>query len=275
VSADDVATTIKTLNVGGENCRFAIRSGGHMMNAGAANIADGVTIDLRGLDFVELDKDDNVVSIGPGATWREVYAKLDPLGLSTTGGRTASVGVGGLTVGGGISYFAPQKGWVCDNVRNFEVVLANGSIVNANKDENPDLLVALRGGANNFGVVTRLDLEVFEHGLMLGGQLIHDISVVPDQIDAFVQVNRADYDEHASLVAAWAYTPLIGVFAITHPVYTKPVQRPKVYEKIFSLPTLSSTVRITNLSNLTNELEAQQPPGSRSVAMLKFFMLMY
>ena len=80
--------------------KFAIRSGGHACFAGSANVSDGVTLDLRGLNSIEVNEGSSQVSIGTGASWGEVYRKLDPLGLAVPGGRHSQVGVGGLTLGG-------------------------------------------------------------------------------------------------------------------------------------------------------------------------------
>ena len=80
--------------------KFAIRSGGHACFAGSANVSDGVTLDLRGLNSIEVNEDSSQVSIGTGASWGEVYRKLDSLGLAVPGGRHSQVGVGGLTLGG-------------------------------------------------------------------------------------------------------------------------------------------------------------------------------
>ena len=80
--------------------KFAIRSGGHACFAGSANVSDGVTLDLRGLNSIEVNEDSSQVSIGTGASWGEVYRKLDALGLAVPGGRHSQVGVGGLTLGG-------------------------------------------------------------------------------------------------------------------------------------------------------------------------------
>ena len=80
--------------------KFAIRSGGHACFAGSANLTDGVTIDLRGLNSIEVDQGSLQVSIGTGASWGEIYRTLDPLGLAVPGGRHSQVGVGGLTLGG-------------------------------------------------------------------------------------------------------------------------------------------------------------------------------
>lgn len=94
----EVATIVKILVKGGVN--FAIRGGGHSLNARAANIESGVTINLRALNKVEINKEQTLVSIGGGAKWGEVYSVLDGLGLTTSGGRVADVGVEGLTTGG-------------------------------------------------------------------------------------------------------------------------------------------------------------------------------
>lgn len=92
-----------------------------MPASGFANINGGVTIDMTTLSSVTINNDHTVVSIGSGAQWLNVYTYLDTLDLSVAGGRNGLVGVGGLTLGGGISYFAPRVGWACDNVANFEV----------------------------------------------------------------------------------------------------------------------------------------------------------
>lgn len=103
------------------DCQFAVKGHSHMPAAGFANINGGITIDMTALSSITINDDHTVVSIGSGATWLDVYTYLDALGLSVAGGRNGAVGVGGLTLGGGISYFAPRVGWACDNVANFEV----------------------------------------------------------------------------------------------------------------------------------------------------------
>ena len=98
---------------------------GHAPAAGFANIDNGVTIDMTGLNFTELNDDRTVAHIGAGAAWFSVYRYLDLFNVSVAGGRNGLVGVGGLLLGGGISHFAPRVGWACDNVINFEVIQAN------------------------------------------------------------------------------------------------------------------------------------------------------
>lgn len=93
-----VTTLVKTNKAG--PCRFAVRSGGHTPWAGAANIKDGVTIDLSLLDKTVYNKEISIASIGPGARWKSVYETLDQIGVAVPGGRAGTVGVGGLILGG-------------------------------------------------------------------------------------------------------------------------------------------------------------------------------
>ncbi|KAL8295551.1 hypothetical protein RB597_009305 [Gaeumannomyces tritici] len=159
-STADVSVAMKLL--ASLSAPFTVKSGGHTPYAGGSNIQAGVTIDLIRLNQVTVSADRQTVSVGPGNRWGNVSAVLDPLGLGVVGGRVGQVGVSGLTLGGGISYFSNRRGWACDNVRAFEVVLSSGRVVVATPARHPDLFWALRGGGgSHFGLVTRFDLEAF------------------------------------------------------------------------------------------------------------------
>lgn len=110
-----------------------------------------------------------LASIQPGARWTDVYRNLLQHRVCIAGGRDGNVGVGGFLTGGGISYYAGLRGLGCDNVANFEVVLATGEIINANAGENSDLWAALKGGSGNFGMVTRFDMYTFTAHDVWGG----------------------------------------------------------------------------------------------------------
>lgn len=116
----DVSTAISILNRD-SNCTFAIKGQGHAPAAGFANIRDGVTVDMTALRSVSIDSGKKIAHVGAGASWLDVYTYLDQHNLTMAGGRNGQVGVGGLTLGGGISYIGPRVGWACDNVLNFEV----------------------------------------------------------------------------------------------------------------------------------------------------------
>ena len=170
-TADEVSTTVKVLAAASllKPCQFAVRSGGHTPIPGANNVDEGVTIDLLHMNGTTYNDSSNIANILPAARWGSVYAALEPLGRMVAGGRGSTVGVGSFLLGGGISHYAPRVGLSCDNVINFEVVLADGRIVNANKKTNADLFTALTGGSSNFSIVTRYDMETFESEDLWGG----------------------------------------------------------------------------------------------------------
>lgn len=170
---------------------FAVRSGGHMPAKGHASSEEGILIAMSRLDMITLAAAANEFNVpylmcGPAHTWKNIYNFLEPHNLIAIGGRVASVGTS-LILGGGISYFSNTYGWAANNVVNFEVVLADGSVVNANKNVNPDLFWALKGGSNNFGVITRYDVRVYDAKTMWGGAVAWNSSKTAEFMNAQTQ----------------------------------------------------------------------------------------
>lgn len=262
---EDIPLAVEAL--GTNNCSFAIRSGGHSPNAGAANIASGVTIDLSQINVITLSDDQSVVSVGPGATWGDVYSTLDPLNLTAAGAREAGVGVGGLTVGGGISFLSPRVGFTCDTVVNFQVVLASGSIVDS--ENVVDLDWSLRGGSNNFGIVTRFDLATIEQGLLWGGNAYYLIDTIDPQLAAFVNISNAQtYDDYSSLIMTLAYSGAEDLQLVVNSiVYTKPEADPPVFQPLIDIEALERTMRMTTVSDVATELASSSPTSQRTYYM--------
>ncbi|RAH78668.1 putative oxidoreductase [Aspergillus japonicus CBS 114.51] len=270
-TVDGVATAVQYLTANA-TCDFAIRSGGHIVVEGAANIADGVTIDLRGLDSIGVSDDRSTVTVGVGATWGDVYKALDPLNLTVAGGRVGQVGVGGLTTGGGISYFSPRYGWTCDTVVDFEVVLANGSVVHANEQENPELRVALCGGSNNFGVVTHIQLTAIEQGQIWAGLAYYSFDTVDEQLEATADFSNADtYDDFASLIVSFGFSSTQGAALVNSLVYTKPEANPPAFQPFTAIPSAINTLRLTNMSDISTEQGSFQPNGERQLWLVTTF----
>ncbi|MGI5152858.1 FAD-binding protein [Plantactinospora sp. CA-294935] len=141
---------------------LGVRSGGHGISGRSTNDG-GLVIDVGGLNRIEvLDRDRRLVRIGPGATWKQVAAALDPYGWALGSGDYGGVGVGGLATAGGIGFLSREHGLTIDHLRAVELVLADGTPVRASKDENPDLFWAVRGAGANFGVATAFEFEVNE-----------------------------------------------------------------------------------------------------------------
>lgn len=166
---------------------------------------------------------------------------------------------------GGISYFSARKGFACDNVVNYEVVLAGGQVVSANAEENSDLWVALKGGSNNFGIVTRFDLRAFPQGDFWGGSILYDDSASPQLLEAFVDLNKAvGFDEYAALILSFSYVSATGFVAAGNIEYTKPVVNPPTFQPFTSIqPQYFNTMRISKQTDFTNEFIQFQPNGRR------------
>lgn len=133
---------------------------------------------------VQLSQDKKTADIGPGNRWVDVYSKLDQAGVGVVGGRMSPVGVPGLVLGGGISFFSNKRGWACDNVDSYDVITASGVVVTASSTKFPDLYWALRGGGNNFGIVTNFKLRAFPLGNMWGGMRVFTESNIAAVLDA-------------------------------------------------------------------------------------------
>ncbi|KAL8713088.1 MAG: hypothetical protein Q9225_006844, partial [Loekoesia sp. 1 TL-2023] len=173
-----------------------------------------------------------------------------------------------------MSYFAPRYGFVCDQVISMEVALADGQIVNANATSNPDLWFALKGGSNNFGIVTRFDLKTFPQGKIWGGTIYNPISTLPDQIQAFVKFNNAtSVDPNAALINTYGYTSQLGAWAVTNLiVYTKREINPAVLRPFTDIkPQLGSTMRLTNLSDVTAEEAKSTRSGLRQLFLTRTY----
>ncbi|KAF3057407.1 Bifunctional solanapyrone synthase [Daldinia childiae] len=199
----EVSKTLETL-VNTTDCNFAIRSGGHMAWAGSNNIEAGITIDLGLMTTTTYNPETKIASIQPGSRWADVYTELEKHGVMVAGGREGLVGVGGLLTGGGKTFYTCRYGFACDQVINYEVVLADGSVVEANRETNPDLFLVLKGGSNNFGIVTRFDMTTFNARNIWDGNITFPKSATDTLVEAFVDFTKnlaLNPDDH--ILAMW------------------------------------------------------------------------
>lgn len=243
-SAVEVSTAVKTLTLGatiweGDKCQFAIRGAGHTP-FGAANIENGIVVDLVHMPSEGLSDDLETITVSPSMTWDQVYETLEVHNRSTLGTKVAGPGVGGAATSCGVSYFSPRYGFICDIVENFEVVLATGEIVNANANEHPRLWKALRGGISNFGIVTALKLKTFEQGPFWGGQTFHTVDQRGHLFQGLKDLAHAHpYDPYSQYIASLVFLNISQSWmAASNLHYTKsdpPVENPEVFKAFTSL----------------------------------------
>ena len=179
---------------------LSARGGGHSF-AGFGTNDDGVVIDLGKLATVEvIDKDRHLVRIGGGATWGQVTAALAAHSLAISSGDTRSVGVGGLTLSGGIGWKVRKYGLALDNVVAAEVVTADGDVVRADADENPELFWAIRGGGGNFGIVTAFEFAAHLTTDVFHGKIAFPAAEAADVLQGWADYLRTAPEELTSIV---------------------------------------------------------------------------
>ncbi|KAF2469995.1 FAD-binding domain-containing protein [Lindgomyces ingoldianus] len=225
-------------------CAFAVKSGGHAAMKGAWNSDGGITIDLVDLDSIELSEDKRIARLGTGNTWMNVYEKLAKDGLAVVGGRASDIGVGGFTLGGGISFFASLYGWGCDNVANFEVVTASGG--------------------PNFGIVTRFDLETFPQGNIFAGSIAYHY---PTQATAAISAfSNIAYNPDLKASTWLVLVNRIGHDTIsTLTMYKDPNPHAEVFGEYKSMPNLMDTTKVRSLEDMTLQVRATNPKNLREM----------
>jgi hypothetical protein len=268
-SKDDVAKFVRIIApyalLG--SIQFAVRGAGQQPALGCNNIDRGITVDLRKLTGVRIKKEDDTVSIGAGERWGQVYSILQEQGLAVTGSRSSLGGIGGLSLSGGLSFFSSREGFITDNVVNFEVVLASGEVVNANLADNKDLFICLRGGGNNFGIVTRYDMRTFKQGNFWGGSVFYFPNSFPGQVEAYVkelQDPEATHETHIGLGAGYsaAFAQMSEIMCMNQVYYTKEEESPPVLDPFVSMEPQIDQMRSVRMLNLVDAAKEQAGQGS-------------
>ncbi|KAJ5094731.1 FAD-binding domain-containing protein [Penicillium angulare] len=253
-SANDVASILRILV--DHWCYFSVKGGGHSRNPGDSNSLGGVTVDLDRLSSVDILEGGTQARVGGGATTIQVYEALETQNLSFVGGRVGSVGVGGFILGGGTSPFSNKYGWSLDNVYEYEVVLANGTITIASETNNPDLYFALRGGGNNFGIVTTFTVRAFPQGPLFTSMTTYAANqsnqVLEKVYDLWTDEQLASdkamgYDLYYTYISESDEFTLSGTQR-----YGKAVRSPSVFRSIDRIPTLSRSTSIGPMSQVVD-----------------------
>ncbi|ADJ15248.1 FAD-binding oxidoreductase [Halalkalicoccus jeotgali] len=189
----------------------AVRGGGHNVS-GTAVCDDGIVIDLSGMTAVRVDPDRRVVRAEGGATWADVDRATQRFGLATPGGVVSETGIAGLTLGGGLGHLRRKHGLSSDALVSVEVVTAEGTVLTADEETNPDLFWAVRGGGGNFGVVTAFEYRLYPVGPTVTTCFVwHPGDRVGDALRLFREYAASAPDE-ASVLAFHAVVPETAEF---------------------------------------------------------------
>ncbi|MEV6265721.1 FAD-binding oxidoreductase [Kribbella sp. NPDC051936] len=176
--------------------RIAVQASGHGLTRG---IDGGVLIATRGFNGVTVDAQARTAWIEAGATWRDVLDATAPYGLAPLSGSAPGVGAISYTLGGGLGLMARRFGYAADHVRRIEVVTADG--VRRDAEEDPDLFWALRGGGGNFGIVTGIELDLFDVPTLYGGSLYFDLAEHPTAPQVWREWTHTVPEEVTSAIA--------------------------------------------------------------------------
>ncbi|KAL5512399.1 hypothetical protein ACEPAG_3391 [Sanghuangporus baumii] len=246
-TADDVSKIMRIIGRHDVMAPFAIKSGGHAYNIGHSSTT-GVQISMTKFDGLEYDPESSTVTIGSGLTWDQVYRRLDPLGVMVTGGRFDGVGVTGLSLGGGYSWKTNQYGLTIDTIASHNIVLPNGEQVRASNESFTDLFFGLKGGFNNFGIVTNITFESHPQTLVYGGLIKYAANATDAVNEAISVFSDNNMDPRAQV---WIFQfSISGQFSNALTVfYDGPTPPDAMFDAFFAIPSVSSDVKTRTFVN--------------------------
>ena len=210
-NAGDVSRVVSLARESGT--AFIVRSGGHGV-AGYAVPEGGVVLDLADMRALEIDAERRTAWAESGLTAGEYTTAADAHGLATGFGDTGSVGLGGLTLGGGVGYLVRKHGLTIDDLLAADVVTADGELVRVDADSHPDLFWAIRGGGGNFGVATRFQFRLHPVGTIVGGMMM--LPATPEVIESFIALSEAAPEELSTIANVMPAPPMPFVPAEHH-----------------------------------------------------------
>lgn len=186
-----------------QGIEVSVRGGGHNVS-GSALCDDGIVIDMSVMRGIHVDASQKLARVQGGVTWGELDRETQLFGLAAPGGVVSTTGVAGLTLGGGLGYLRKKHGLSCDNLRSVDMVTADGELLTASKQENPELFWALQGGGGNFGVVTSFEFELHEVGpTVMMCAIMYPIDIAEKVVSTWKDFIMASPDEISAQLLFW------------------------------------------------------------------------
>ncbi|KAA1474560.1 FAD dependent oxidoreductase, partial [Dentipellis sp. KUC8613] len=259
-TANDVGAILRIL--GKSRTPFGVKGGGHSPNPGFSS-THGVEISMARFSEVTYHESSQTADIGPGLVWDDVYAALEPHNVSIVGGRLPGVGVAGFTLGGGLSYKSNEHGLTLDTVQAYELVFPNGTVGTVTP-EDQDLWFGLRGGFNNFGIVTRFTLKTFPQTEIWGGTIAIPSSSLDAAAGAIASYQVNVTDPKAAINAEFSYAS--GEVILNLAVfYDAPTPPPGIFEEFLSISDANASSVSTRTIQELVQLEANAAPAEPNV----------
>ncbi len=206
VRAEDAGDVSRLVSLAREHgFELAVRSGGHS-NAGYCTSDGGIVLDLSAMKKLEIDYENQTAWVETGMTAGEYTAAVGAHGFVTGFGDTGSVGLGGITLGGGVGYLVRKYGLTIDNLLAAEVVTADGQLLHVDENSHADLFWAIRGGGGNFGVATRFKFKLHKLDKGYGGMLV--LPATADAIASFLAEADSAPDELSTILNVMPAPPM-------------------------------------------------------------------
>ncbi|HZW03967.1 MAG TPA: FAD-dependent oxidoreductase, partial [Anaerolineaceae bacterium] len=203
VDAEDISQVISLARQAG--VELAVRSGGHSV-AGHSLTEGGLVIDLREMKKLEIDPQGHTAWAETGLSTGEYTSETGLFGLASGFGDTGSVGIGGITLGGGIGFLVRKHGLTIDNLLAADLVTADGQIRRVDAENHPDLFWAIRGGGGNFGVAARFQYRLQEVDQIVGGLLF--LPATPEVTTGFIAAAEAAPEELSTIANIMPAPPM-------------------------------------------------------------------
>ncbi|KAK0184492.1 FAD dependent oxidoreductase [Armillaria mellea] len=247
-SAEDLGVILAILSKA--KMPFGVKGGGHSANQGFSSTT-GVQIAMTRFNEVTYDSATQTAVIGAGNIWDDVYEVLNAQGVNVVGGRVTGIGVAGFTLGGGYSWLGNQYGLALDNVVTFGLVVPNGAVVTVTEENDPDLFFSLKGGFNNYGIVTQFTLKTHPQGAVWGGAASYNASYVSAFNAATVKFCSEVTDPKAAMAMLYSYVN--GQVLLTAEIfYDGPTPPDGIFDDFLAIPALAQDLTTRSYFDLIN-----------------------
>lgn len=266
---EDVSSILKIVGRKDIRAPFAVKSGGHASNIGFSSTT-GVQIAMSHFTDLVYDVAAQTVKIGSGLTWDQVYAKLSPFNVTVAGGRVPGVGVG-LVFGGGYSWVADQYGLGVDNILAFDLVLPNGTFVEVTNSSYPDLFFGLKGGLNNFGIITTFTMNAHPLSSVWGGVITYSVDQKELVSQAIANFSLQNSDLKAQIAAAYVNSNGQAVWQVI--MFYGEGTQPSLYQPFLNIPSISSNFSVRSLPDFLSTIDVVQTNSgglSNMIPILKY-----